>query len=49
MTLAWFVLGIGIILIVLSAFGVAFPIVDIFKLGVAFCFASHFVPARSLS
>ena len=31
---------IGVLLICLSAFGVAFPVVDIFKIGVAICFAA---------
>lgn len=35
---------IGIILIVLSAFGVAFGPADLFKIGVAVCFAAGLAP-----
>jgi hypothetical protein len=38
------ILLIGIILIVLAAFGVAFPAVNLFELGVAVSFASFLVP-----
>jgi hypothetical protein len=37
------ILLIGVILVVLAAFGVAFPIVSVFELGVAVCFASFLV------
>ena len=43
------VMLVGIILIVLSAFGVAFGPVDIFKLGTAICFAAtvaYYYPVR---
>lgn len=43
-TVSRVVLFIGIILIVLGAFGVAFPAIAIFELGVAVCFASFLVP-----
>jgi hypothetical protein len=38
------VLLIGVILLVLAAFGVSFPGVSIFELGVAVSFASFLVP-----
>lgn len=38
------ILLIGIVLIVLSAFGVAFGPADLFKLGVSVSFASFLVP-----
>lgn len=49
MTLARLLLGIGIVLIVLSAFGVHFSVVDIFQLGVALCFTACMFPSTRLA
>jgi hypothetical protein len=50
--IASLIAAIGVIMIILSAFGIAFPAVDIFKLGVAICFAGggvyYYYPARPL-
>lgn len=49
MVVASLVAFIGVVMIVLSAFGVNFPVVDIFQLGVAICFAAggyYYLPAR---
>lgn len=43
-TVSRIVLLIGVILIVLSAFGVDFGPADLFKLGVGICFAAGLVP-----
>jgi hypothetical protein len=43
-TVSRVVLLIGVILVVLSAFGVSFGSVSAFELGVAVCFASFLVP-----
>lgn len=43
-TISRVVLLIGVILIVLSAFSVQFGPADLFKIGVALCFASGLVP-----
>lgn len=38
------ILFIGVVLIILSAFGVQFGPADVFKIGVAFAFASFLFP-----
>lgn len=38
------VLLIGVILIILSAFGIQFGTADLFKVGVGVCFAAGLVP-----
>lgn len=42
-TFGFWLLVIGIVLVVLSAFGIMFPVVNIFELGVGLCFASWLV------
>lgn len=43
-TVSRIVLLIGVILIVLSAFGIQFGPADLFKVGVGVCFAAGLVP-----
>jgi hypothetical protein len=43
-TVSRVIMFVGVILIVLAAFGVAFGSVSAFELGVAICFASFLVP-----
>jgi hypothetical protein len=43
-TVSRVVLFVGIIMIILAAFGVAFPAISLFELGVAVSFASFLVP-----
>lgn len=41
-SLYWLLMLIGMILIILSAFGIQFGPADLFKLGVAVCFGARF-------
>jgi hypothetical protein len=43
-TVSRIVLLVGVIMIVLAAFGVSFSAVKLFELGVAVCFAAGLVP-----
>jgi hypothetical protein len=43
-TVSRVVMLFGVILILLSGFGVGFPYVQVFELGVGVCFASFLVP-----
>jgi hypothetical protein len=42
-TVGFWLLVAGIVLLVLAAFGIEAPIVHLFQLGVAFCFAAFLV------